>query len=83
MRMNKCFFGILFLLISWNGLAQGGDCNNLEQQLKSRSDVIFYGGFEEGFNNSSWEERWGIEWITQTSVFEIVPNAFQNEILFG
>lgn len=76
MGMNRLFLAIL-LFISWNSRAQGGDSNSMEDHLKSRKDVIFYGGFEEGFNNASWKKKWGIEWITQTSVFEIVPNAFR------
>ena len=75
--MNQGFLVVLFLVISLSGSTTGGDTQTLEEKLKSRNDVVFYGGFEEGFNNSSWEKRWGIEWITNDAVWEITSEGFQ------
>lgn len=78
MRVNRLFFLILFILISWKGYSQGGDHNTVEENLKSRKDIVFYGSFEEGFDNESWEKRWGIEWVTNDSDREIISDGFHD-----
>jgi len=41
-----------------------GDVNSLETELKSRNDILFFGGFEAGsMDNTSWASTWGIQWI--------------------
>jgi hypothetical protein len=41
----------------------GGDTSTIGSALKNRKDIIFYGGFEEGFNNEKWKTNWGIAYI--------------------
>lgn len=53
-----------------------GDESSIEQQLANRDDIIFYGGFEEGFNNKSWEVNWGTRWNTRADKNEVINNAF-------
>ncbi len=54
----------------------GGDANTLEEDLKNRNDIIFFGGFEEGFNNEHWRKDWGIKWNSRADKNEIIQNAF-------
>ena len=56
--------------------AQGGDVNSIEDSLAVRDDIVFYGGFEDGYNSSAWRNRWGIPWIQRETINEIVPNQF-------
>ncbi len=57
----------------------GGDSHSLEVELTKRNDIIFYGGFEEGFNNSYWEKSWGIAWNSRADENEIISNDFLGE----
>ena len=54
----------------------GGDANSLEKGLAGRDDIIFFGGFEEGFNNDHWRKTWGIRWNSRADKNEIIDNAF-------
>ncbi len=58
-----------------NGI--GGDANSIEKDLADRNDIIFYGGFEEGFNNKHWQRTWGIRWNSRADENEVIENAFQ------
>jgi hypothetical protein len=69
----------LFFLFSWFANAQGGDKNTLEDSLAIRDDIVFHGGFEEGYNTTSWKNRWGIPWIQRATINEIVTNHFLGE----
>ncbi|MEE9431893.1 MAG: polysaccharide deacetylase family protein [Melioribacteraceae bacterium] len=55
----------------------GGDANSLEENLVSRDDIIFYGGFDEGFNDDYWKKNWGIKWNHRADENEIIDKAFQ------
>jgi|GEM_PF-1429103 len=49
----------------------GGDSQSLEPALADRTDIIFYGGFEEAFNNDTWESQWGIAFTNREDRFEL------------
>jgi hypothetical protein len=55
-----------------------GDPVTLEKGLISRDDIIFFGGFEQGYNNDSWKNRWGIPWTSRATDNEVVANGFQS-----
>lgn len=48
---------LLFLFISGYTFVQAGYDPGKEKSLKQRNDIIFYDGFEEGFNTDSWKEK--------------------------
>lgn len=54
----------------------GGDAQFLEKELRGRKDIVFYGGFEEGFNTDYWKKKWGIKWTMRAEKAKIIPNAF-------
>jgi hypothetical protein len=66
----------LILLSSKIAHAQGGDINSIEDSLALRDDIIFYGGFEEGYNTAGWRNRWGIPWIQRATINQVVTNHF-------
>ena len=55
--------------------AIGGDGYSIEQQLGNRDDIIFYGGFEEGFNNKNWNVNWGIRWNSRADKNEVIESS--------
>jgi len=59
-----------------NTWALGGDTRSIESGLQGRSDLVFFGGFEEDFNNDEWESKWGIPWASRSHEFKIVPTGF-------
>jgi hypothetical protein len=59
-------------------VAQGGDRINMENGLKKRNDIIFFGGFEEAYNDSIWIKKWGINFTDRTDKNEIIENAFKS-----
>lgn len=76
--MKTSIIAILFLVnhCSFNNSDYKilGDAETIEDGLKNRSDIIFYGGFESNFNDSIWNKKWGIAWTNRID---------QSEILFG
>ena len=54
----------------------GGDDRSLEKELANRDDILFYGGFEEGFGNLFWATKWGVKWEARADTSEIVSNDF-------
>ena len=78
MKINKYLSLPLFLftLICSSLLAQVGDPGSLEPGLSNRTDIVFFGGFEEYYNNYNWKRAWGIPWTNRTSNNKVVDNAF-------
>ncbi len=54
----------------------GGDRKAFDIGVENKDDIIFYGGFEEGFNNIFWSERWGINWTSRADENEVVNSDF-------
>jgi hypothetical protein len=75
---SKLLIAVLTLLCTTGTTQQlGGDTLSIEEGLASRTDIIFFGGFEENFNNSAWESGWGIPWENRAADNEIIAEAFQ------
>jgi len=55
----------------------GGDLHSLEKGLLNRDDIVFFGGFEEGFNNDYWNTNWGIKWNSRADENKVIDKAFQ------
>ena len=70
---------LMMFFCSSNAYAQGGDLNSIEDSLAIRDDIVFHGGFEEGYNNTAWKNRWGIPWIQRETINKIVTNHFLGE----
>lgn len=77
--MSRLFYYGIVLLIYFiyplNTSAVVGDTLTLEKELVGREDIVFFGGFEENFNDNLWRSRWGIRWTNRESTFEIVENG--------
>ncbi|TVR69462.1 MAG: T9SS C-terminal target domain-containing protein [Marinilabiliales bacterium] len=58
---------------------RAGDLATIEDSLLHREDVIFYGGFEEGYNNTQWRNRWGIPWVNRGPANYVTDNHFIGE----
>ncbi len=58
------------------GTVVGGDSKTIEDGLKRRDDIIFYGGFEEQYNNIFWSQKWGINWASRIDKSKIVSSDF-------
>ncbi len=58
---------------------RAGDIATIEDSLLHRQDVIFYGGFEEGYNNTQWRNRWGIPWVNRGPANHVTDNHFIGE----
>lgn len=70
---------IFFLVVTGlNEKTGGGDTVTVEMGLANRDDLVFFGGFEESFNDAVWRERWGIRWTNRNETFQIVSDGFQN-----
>ncbi len=67
---------ILFFSGSLDTEAFRNNQKNHENKCASKEDVIFYGGFENDFNNDAWLRHWGIQWVNRKEENEIVPNGF-------
>lgn len=71
----------LFLaLLPVPGFAQFGDSNSIEPGLKTRLDVLFFGGFE----SSPWTQAWGLLWGPEPADGGILissPDAFDGHSL--
>jgi hypothetical protein len=76
--MQKYFLITVLIIISKlsNVYPQGGDIHSIEKGLAHRDDIVFFGGFEEGYNNEAWETRWGIKFIDRGSSSQVITNAF-------
>jgi len=75
------FVKILVFFLVFAGLNEktgGGDTATVEKGLANRDDIIFFGGFEESFNDADWRERWGIRWTNRNETYQIVGDGFQN-----
>ncbi|HEY5039276.1 MAG TPA: hypothetical protein VIJ93_09420, partial [bacterium] len=62
------------------GFAQFGDSNSIEPGLKTRLDVLFFGGFE----SSPWTQAWGLLWGPEPADGGILissPDAFDGHSL--
>lgn len=57
------------------GLAVEGEPNNLEANLLSRDDIVFYGGFESEFGSSAWDTDWGIGFTNRADQVEILTGT--------
>lgn len=53
-----------------------GDAKSLELGLKDRDDIIFYGGFEEEYNNLFWATKWGVNWENRIDKSKLVNDDF-------
>ncbi|MDZ7724578.1 MAG: hypothetical protein U5R06_17685 [candidate division KSB1 bacterium] len=62
MKKNYLLFFLMCLTAAGNLYAIGGDAQSVEDSLSDRNDLIFFGGFEEQYNNSAWVDSWGIAW---------------------
>lgn len=58
--------------------AQNGDKTIPEKDIVDRDDIVFYGGFEDYFNNSTWRTRWGVPWNNRASEAQILSGSFDN-----
>ena len=67
-----CFFAFALKLF-----ATVGDTATIEKNLALREDVVFFGGFEESYNDDHWKSRWGIPWANRANENEVVPDGFQ------
>ena len=56
--------------------ARAGDNATIEDSLAYRDDIVFYGGFEQGYNNSTWRNRWGVPWVNRGPANNVVDNHF-------
>ncbi|MDA3816834.1 MAG: T9SS type A sorting domain-containing protein [Prolixibacteraceae bacterium] len=74
--MIRTFIAVFTLLFSYTTMAQSGDIESIEKSLSNRDDIVFYGSFDNGFNNSEWESGWGIQWDNRASACEIISNSF-------
>ena len=59
--------------------AQGGDPLTIEDSLAHRDDILFYGGFEQGYNTTAWRNRWGVPWVNRGTANKVVENHFLGE----
>ncbi len=64
---------VFLLLLIRGGFSMGGDAT-VEPGLSDRSDLVFYGGFEDNYNNSDWESEWGVQWDNRASENEVVSD---------
>ena len=48
--------------VTFDEINRSGDRATLEKPLRERTDIIFYGGFEENFGDVMWQNKWGIAW---------------------
>ena len=77
----SCLVKILIFFLVITGLNDkpgGGDTKTVEKGLTNRDDILFFGGFEESFNDCDWKERWGIPWTSRNETYQIVSDGFQN-----
>jgi hypothetical protein len=72
--LNLLFYSIIVFAIN---LFAAGDTATIEKRLAKRDDVVFFGGFEEGYNDASWKSRWGIPWMNRAADNVVVANGFQ------
>jgi hypothetical protein len=80
MFANKFILSILIISLvtfAMDVFAIAGDTATIEKNLALREDVVFYGGFEESYNNESWNNRWGIPWISRAADNEVISGGFQ------
>ncbi len=68
---------VCFIAFALNLFAAVGDTATIEKNLALREDVVFFGGFEESYNDDHWKSRWGIPWANRANENEVVPNGFQ------
>jgi hypothetical protein len=68
---------ISLVLLGIDLFAPAGDAATIEKKLALREDVVFFGGFEEGYDDESWKDRWGIPWANRAKDNEVVTNGFQ------
>ena len=68
---------LIWFAFSGTLYAVGGDSQSLEDSLAVRGDLIFFGGFEEQYNNSAWESSWGIPWNNRADENTVISDAFQ------
>lgn len=54
---------------------QAGDLKTVETKLSTRDNILFFGGFDESYNDSRWSSAWGIPWKTRTSENTIVSQG--------
>ncbi|MFW5822595.1 MAG: polysaccharide lyase [Tangfeifania sp.] len=70
-------FKVSLIIFTLDVFAVAGDTATMEENLASREAVIFFGGFEEGFNNDLWKSRWGIPWMNRAAENKVIENGFQ------
>jgi hypothetical protein len=79
MFANKFILSILIISLvtfAMDVFAIAGDTESIEKSLALRDDVVFFGGFEEGYNDNSWKSRWGIPWLNRAADNVVVTNGF-------
>ncbi len=76
MTMKMLWFGGFIFCSALSGFSIAGDTLSIENGLKDRNDVVFFGGFEEAFGDSTWKNKWGVPWEDRVSSCEIIKGAF-------
>lgn len=75
--MKKYLLTLLISFITFINLhSQAGDTQSIEPGLTQRDDIIFYGGFEENYNDSAWQAAWGIKWTDRVPESKVITDAF-------
>lgn len=70
------FISILSFLFPVLLMAQAGDKNISEEALVNNADVVFYGGFEDSFNDQNWKTSWGIPWNNRADKARVLEGSF-------
>lgn len=76
--MQKYFLTTLLIIISVssNIISQSGDAQSMEKELIGRNDIIFFGGFEEEYEDSAWQTNWGIQFMDRVPSSQVITGAF-------
>lgn len=67
-----------YQLVTFDMVNRVGDKTSLEKGIRNREDIIFFGGFDENFNNQTWRNNWGIPWSSRIENTEIIPSSLTN-----
>lgn len=75
MKRAATVFLIAALVRIAAGQTVAGEPSYLEPALSSRTDIVFYGGFEGDFANAAWKSAWGIPWDNRASEAQILTGG--------
>jgi hypothetical protein len=70
-------FIISLIIFAMDVFATAGDTATIDKSLAVRDDIVFFGGFEEGYNDTAWKTRWGIHWVNRAEDNEVVSGGFK------